>query len=82
MCQIRYSEYIICVYMYKDVSSLFHATMQLGGPIWTDPIHHQEFVHNLLREVKESEKDFQTYNRMLGLLTVVSEVSLRELDLE
>ena len=49
--------------------------MQLGGPIWTEPIHHQEFVRSLLSEVKETEKDFKTYDRIVGLLSVVSEVS-------
>ena len=55
---------------------LFGTTLQLGGPIWTEPIHHQEFVHSLLSEVKENKEDFRTYNRIVGLLTVVSEVSL------
>ena len=71
-----YVKHVHNVLVHKDLGVLFGTTLQLGGPIWTEPIHHQEFVSSLLREVKETKEDFKTYDRIVGLLTLVSEVSL------
>ena len=63
--------------MQYDLCVLF-STLQLGGPIWMDPIHDVEFVKKLLSEVKSSPKGtYKTIDRITGLLTVVSEVSVR-----
>uniref|UniRef100_A0A0N5ATX4 tRNA (guanine(26)-N(2))-dimethyltransferase n=1 Tax=Syphacia muris TaxID=451379 RepID=A0A0N5ATX4_9BILA len=45
------------------------------GPIYTAPIHNFSFVNKLLKRLRESEKDkrFQTYNRLLGVLSVIAE---------
>ena len=51
--------------------------LQFGGPIWAEPIHDLEFVSGLLSEVKSSpEGTYNTVDRIKGLLTVVSEVSV------
>ena len=49
--------------------------LQLGGPIWQDPIHNVEFVRSLLDDVKLAKDKYGTHDRMVGLLTVVQEVS-------
>ena len=52
--------------------------MQLGGPIWAEPIHDQRFVADLLGSVKAAPATaFGTKERMTGLLTLVSEVTPR-----
>ena len=48
--------------------------VQLGGPIWSAPIHDAEFVRGLLEEVESHSEDYHTVSRIKGLLTVVSEV--------
>merc|ERR1719309_123138 len=42
-----------------------------GGPIWIGPIHNQNFVRDLLDSLDEEK--FQTYPRMVGMLTMVLE---------
>merc|ERR1711915_255586 len=42
-----------------------------GGPIWIGPIHNQKFVRDLLDSLDEEK--FQTYPRMVGMLTMVLE---------
>ena len=43
----------------------------MGGPFWLDPIHDKRFLDNLIDGLQESK--FKTYDRMIGMLTVVSE---------
>ena len=50
--------------------------VQLGGPIWSAPIHDAEFVRGLLEEVDTHSEDYHTTSRIKGLLTVVSEVEV------
>ena len=48
--------------------------LQLGGPIWSEPIHDQNFVDGLLEEVRKEPSSYQTSERIEGLLNVISEV--------
>ncbi|KAJ3411518.1 tRNA methyltransferase 1 [Chytridiales sp. JEL 0842] len=55
----------------KNCGSRFH----IGGPFFSDPIHDQGFVEKLRSHVKasEAEKKYKTFQRMLGMITVISE---------
>ncbi|CAJ0577825.1 unnamed protein product, partial [Mesorhabditis spiculigera] len=46
-----------------------------GGPIYTAPIHNEEFVRGILHRLKSTpeEERLGTHGRLLGMLTVVSE---------
>lgn len=46
-------------------------THHMGGPIWTDPIHDEEFVRLVLQVIPKL--NLGTFDRVLGQLTVVSE---------
>lgn len=49
--------------------------VQLGGPIWTAPIHDLNFVEGVLKEVESCPAGaYNTKNRIRGLLAVISEV--------
>ena len=52
---------------------------QLGGPIWSAPMHDAEFVQGLLDEVQARHQDYNTAARIKGLLTVISEVNFSHL---
>jgi len=43
----------------------------IGGPIWLAPIHSPSFVTDLVQSI--SEEQFQTYPRMMGMLSMVLE---------
>ncbi|XP_078693073.1 tRNA (guanine(26)-N(2))-dimethyltransferase-like [Branchiostoma floridae x Branchiostoma belcheri] len=49
------------------------ATHQIGGPIWAEPLHDAGFVQRLLSSVENSADRFNTAQRMVGMLSVVSE---------
>lgn len=38
----------------------------LGGPIWSEPIHNQEFVQKVLEKVKQNSEQYKTSERMIG----------------
>uniref|UniRef100_A0A6F7PSQ4 tRNA (guanine(26)-N(2))-dimethyltransferase n=1 Tax=Haemonchus contortus TaxID=6289 RepID=A0A6F7PSQ4_HAECO len=46
-----------------------------AGPIWTGPIHNRDFVEGMLKRLRETpeEERLGTHNRLLGVLTNVSE---------
>lgn len=44
---------------------------QVGGPIWSAPIHNKPFVSDLLHHIQGNPKG--TSKRLIGMLTVVSE---------
>lgn len=44
---------------------------QVGGPIWSAPIHDKSFVKDLLEHIQQNPKG--TSKRLTGMLTVVSE---------
>lgn len=45
---------------------------KLGGPIWSAPIHNQQFVSQCIDHVKQNQSLFSTHKRMIGMLTVIS----------
>lgn len=47
----------------------------MGGPIWSAPIHDQEWVTTLLSDVKSMKERYPAYNRIVALLTTISEVN-------
>ncbi|TRZ04570.1 hypothetical protein HGM15179_019796 [Zosterops borbonicus] len=48
---------------------------QVGGPIWAEPLHDPEFVEGLLGSLERSPGRFHTEPRMLGMLSVIAEVT-------
>ncbi|XP_065071496.1 tRNA (guanine(26)-N(2))-dimethyltransferase-like [Rhopilema esculentum] len=46
---------------------------QIGGPIWSEPMHDKKFVESLLKRLSEENELYGTSQRMKGTLTVVSE---------
>lgn len=46
----------------------------MGGPIWSAPIHDQEWVASMLADVKSMRDRYPAYNRISAVLTTVSEV--------
>jgi tRNA (guanine26-N2/guanine27-N2)-dimethyltransferase len=45
----------------------------MGGPIWSDPIHDQNFVQQILEFVETEATHLTFYKRIFGLLNVVKE---------
>ncbi|OXM81975.1 N2,N2-dimethylguanosine tRNA methyltransferase [Cryptococcus neoformans Bt63] len=48
-------------------------TMHLGGPLWLGPLQDNEFAKRVIKEIESTEKEYKTYNRMLGMLTLASQ---------
>lgn len=48
---------------------------EVGGPIWSDPIHDVEWVSGISRGVRESKNSYAALEKIQGLLTAVSEVA-------
>lgn len=46
----------------------------MGGPIWSAPIHDQEWVSSILANVKASKERYPAYERISAVLTTISEV--------
>ena len=38
----------------------------LGGPIWSEPIHNEDFVQKVLDKVKKNPEKYKTSERMIG----------------
>ncbi|KAI7900790.1 N2,N2-dimethylguanosine tRNA methyltransferase [Cokeromyces recurvatus] len=49
------------------------STHHIGGPVWGDKIHDDEFVARMLQHVKENETNYGTSARMKGMLSVIKE---------
>jgi tRNA G26 N,N-dimethylase Trm1 len=47
----------------------------MGGPIWSAPIHDQEWVTSILKSVKSMKDRYPAYDRISAVLTTISEVS-------
>ncbi|KAJ4886321.1 putative tRNA (guanine(26)-N(2))-dimethyltransferase 2 [Raphanus sativus] len=45
----------------------------MGGPIWSAPIHDQEWVTSILNSVKSMKDRYPAYDRIFAVLTTVSE---------
>ena len=48
----------------------------MGGPIWSAPIHDQEWVTCILEDVKSMKDHYPAYGRISAVLTTISEVCL------
>ncbi|CAG2121585.1 unnamed protein product, partial [Medioppia subpectinata] len=49
-------------------------TYQMGGPIWSAPIHSSQFISQLQKQLSDfNEQSFVTHKRMHGMLQVLSE---------
>ncbi|XP_069783513.1 tRNA (guanine(26)-N(2))-dimethyltransferase [Narcine bancroftii] len=46
---------------------------QLGGPIWAEQIHDQGFIKKVLESVEQAPKRFKTSDRILGMLSMITE---------
>ncbi|CAH9067651.1 unnamed protein product [Cuscuta europaea] len=45
----------------------------MGGPIWSAPIHDQEWVASMLADVKSMKAHYPAYERICAVLTTISE---------
>ncbi|KAE8021832.1 hypothetical protein FH972_007687 [Carpinus fangiana] len=45
----------------------------MGGPIWSAPIHDQEWVTSILADVKSMKEKYPAYDRISAVLTTISE---------
>ncbi|KAJ0832818.1 putative tRNA (guanine(26)-N(2))-dimethyltransferase [Helianthus annuus] len=45
----------------------------MGGPIWSDPIHDQDWVASILADVKATKHRYPAFNRISAVLTTISE---------
>lgn len=45
----------------------------MGGPIWSAPIHDQEWVSSMLADVKSMKDTYPAYDRISAVLTTISE---------
>ena len=43
------------------------------GPVWADPIHNKVFVSKVINYITENQGLFNTYDRILGMLTMCEE---------
>ncbi|KAJ6369840.1 hypothetical protein OIU76_028151 [Salix suchowensis] len=45
----------------------------MGGPIWSAPIHDQDWVTSILKSVKSMKERYPAYDRISAVLTTISE---------
>lgn len=62
-----------CCSMFEQTPPL---SLQLGGPLWAEPIHDSSFVHKVLSAVSGNPSRFGTTKRIEGMLSMVTEVRL------
>ena len=46
----------------------------MGGPIWSEPIHDSEWISLVLQQFKSAEKRYPAFEKVQGFLTAISEV--------
>lgn len=46
----------------------------MGGPIWSAPIHDMEWVNSTLADVKSMKDRYPAFDRISAVLTTISEV--------
>lgn len=51
----------------------------VGGPIWSAPIHDQEWVASILENVKLMKDSYPAYDKISAVLTTISEVCFRSI---
>lgn len=56
------------------LAHLYVWDLQLGGPMWAEPIHDLDFVGRVLEAVTTNSGRFHTSMRIQGVLSVVTEV--------
>lgn len=49
----------------------------MGGPIWSAPIHDQDWVPSIISNISAMKDRYPAYERISAVLTSVSEVSAR-----
>ena len=47
---------------------------QLGGPMWSGPLHDPEFVGKMIDHVKSGDAEYKTQARILGMCTIAQAV--------
>eukprot|EP00899_Mesostigma_viride_P004345 jgi/Mesvir1/13911/Mv16034-RA.2 len=47
--------------------------LNMGGPIWSEPLHDPEFVKSLLKEFKRNQPRYPSFEKTFGLITAVDE---------
>ncbi|KAI3643786.1 hypothetical protein MP228_009950 [Amoeboaphelidium protococcarum] len=59
----------------SDKCSQCDAVYHIGGPVYSGPIHNQEFVRALVDHLNQESSSalYGTYERMLGMISVISE---------
>lgn len=57
----------------REDCSYCRKKFNMGGPIWSAPIHDQEWVNTILADVKSLKACYPAYNRIFALLTTISE---------
>ena len=45
----------------------------VGGPLWADPIHDQDFLQRVLDSAEQAQGDFGTGDRVVGMLSMMLE---------
>lgn len=48
----------------------------VGGPIWSAPIHDMDWVNSVLADVKSIKERYPAFDRISAVLTTISEVCL------
>jgi len=46
----------------------------MGGPIWSAPIHDQDWVTSILADIKSLKERYPAFNRISAVVTTISEV--------
>ncbi|CEQ41078.1 SPOSA6832_02748, partial [Sporobolomyces salmonicolor] len=54
----------------KGIDADMKVRAQIAGPMWGAPIHNKDFIKEMLDHVEENGKDFNTAERIKGMLTV------------
>lgn len=53
-----------------DCRKIFH----MGGPIWSAPMHDQEWVSSILKNVEGMKERYPAYEKVSAVLRTISEV--------
>ena len=47
----------------------------MGGPFWGSPLHNIQFVEKVLASAKQRSLHYGSYERINGILTMITQVS-------
>lgn len=73
-CGQRHQVRALQVFVNVDGMKTASFLLQLGGPLWAEPIHDLTFVHKVLSAVSANPGRFGTSKRIEGVLSMVTEV--------